>query len=236
MKECTDCKRILPYECFNKEKKAKDGYRNQCKDCTKIRKSKYNCVCLYCGKQYKTRDKKSKFCSHECLGKYSENKIKTKCDECGKEIILTPSIYNRNKNHYCSARCQRIGYSKRYSGENSPRFNPDLDKESRITYRRGLPINLWRTEVFKRDNYTCKCCGTTKSGVFNAHHIYDYKNFEEYRTDIDNGITLCTKCHKLFHKEYGMKGNNYNQIIEFLKIHANPEIKHIVIDVAHRKA
>ena len=40
MKECTDCKKIKPYAEFHKEKKAKDGYRNQCKDCTRKRKAR----------------------------------------------------------------------------------------------------------------------------------------------------------------------------------------------------
>ena len=234
MKICTDCGRELPYKNFHKEKKAKDGYRNQCKECTKKRKEKHTFTCLNCNKEFKTSDKKAKFCSHKCLGEYQENKITTTCDNCGKEINMIPAEYKRHKNHYCSEKCQRIGFSKRHSGEHHPRFNPDLDDKQREKYRRGIPIMLWRTEVLKRDNHTCQCCGDTTKLV--VHHIYDYKNYPKLRTNIENGITLCEKCHKDFHKEFGMKNNTYIQMIDFLKIHANPEIKHILKDVAHCKA
>jgi len=54
----------------------------------------------------------------------------------------------------------------------------------------------WRKAVFERDNYTCQDCG--KRGGHNnleAHHIKEWVNFPELRYDVDNGKTLCTKCH-----------------------------------------
>ena len=79
----------------------------------------------------------------------------------------------------------------------------------------------WRKEVFERDNYTCQMCGQY-GGQLEAHHIealsilFDeflrhYSQFspiEDKETlvrlamtyevfwDIDNGITLCKKCHR----------------------------------------
>ena len=53
----------------------------------------------------------------------------------------------------------------------------------------------WRTEVFKRDNYTCQECG--KRGVeLNAHHIKSWAYFPEFRFDVRNGRTLCLACHE----------------------------------------
>jgi len=53
----------------------------------------------------------------------------------------------------------------------------------------------WRTEIFKRDNYTCQECGS--SGVeLNADHIKPFAYFPELRLRMDNGRTLCVSCHK----------------------------------------
>lgn len=74
----------------------------------------------------------------------------------------------------------------------------------------------WRNEVFVRDNYACMDCGDNTGGNLNAHHIvslaelvhtHDIKMLSEgYKIrdfwDIDNGITLCEKCHECRHRKY----------------------------------
>lgn len=39
MKECNACFTLKPYEEFNKKKNSRDGYKHQCKDCTKVSNS-----------------------------------------------------------------------------------------------------------------------------------------------------------------------------------------------------
>ena len=51
----------------------------------------------------------------------------------------------------------------------------------------------------------------------NAHHIQNFAQYPELRTAIANGITFCKECHKEFHKIYGIKNNNAEQIKEFLE-------------------
>lgn len=58
-------------------------------------------------------------------------------------------------------------------------------------------LNEWREAVLKRDNYTCRLCGATEEkDKLVAHHIFERKLFPSKALDINNGITLCLKCHK----------------------------------------
>ena len=103
--------------------------------------------------------------------------------------------------------------------EQSPNWIGDADykRSKRATFE----YNQWRSNVYKRDNYTCQCCGMhrTKSSQppLNAHHIINFAQNESLQTNVDNGITLCKNCHHLFHSVYGKKNNNFAQIIEFIK-------------------
>jgi hypothetical protein len=62
---------------------------------------------------------------------------------------------------------------------------------------RNHPENVeWRNAVFERDNFTCQQCGHVSEGDIQAHHIYMWSIYPELRLDVDNGITLCTRCHE----------------------------------------
>jgi hypothetical protein len=66
--------------------------------------------------------------------------------------------------------------------------------------RRSQEYKLWRTAVFERDNYTCIWCGDDKGGNLEADHIQEFAYYPELRFAIDNGRTLCKKCHNQRHK------------------------------------
>lgn len=64
-----------------------------------------------------------------------------------------------------------------------------------LKIRQSIEYKLWRTAVFERDNYTCIWC--FKKGVrIQADHIKPFSLFPELRFAIDNGRTLCRKCHE----------------------------------------
>lgn len=65
--------------------------------------------------------------------------------------------------------------------------------------RHSSEYQAWRRAVFERDNYTCQYCGV-RGAKLNAHHMKEYSKYPQLRYDIDNGITLCKKCHKEVHK------------------------------------
>lgn len=101
-------------------------------------------------------------------------------------------------------------------GENHPNYNPNLTEAERIKNRKFNDYELWRMEVYKRDNYVCQCCGDNKGGNLVAHHLDGYDWCKEKRTDIDNGITLCETCHMDFHKEYKYGGNTKEQFYQWI--------------------
>lgn len=110
-------------------------------------------------------------------------------------------------------------YREKTRGENSPRWKGDKVLHQRL--ERGLPeYRDWRKAVFDRDRYTCQCCGARngkgKYVRLEAHHIFDFKNHKDKIFDVDNGITLCDKCHTKFHSDYGKHGNNKQQLDDFL--------------------
>lgn len=102
-----------------------------------------------------------------------------------------------------------------FSGKNHPNWNPNLTDEERQDKRKYPEYNNWRNQVFERDNYTCRCC-EQRGGSLVAHHFKSYTPNKELRISIENGITVCKKCHLDFHHQYGYRNNTRKQFEEFL--------------------
>jgi HNH endonuclease len=58
----------------------------------------------------------------------------------------------------------------------------------------------WIEDVLKRDNYTCRNCGSTEQLC--AHHIVEWEDDESLRFVLDNGLTLCSPCHTRHHSPH----------------------------------
>ena len=68
-----------------------------------------------------------------------------------------------------------------------------------MSWRNTREYRIWRVGVIRRDG-CCKVCGTLKAR--HAHHLNHSSYFPEEKFDVDNGITLCQKCHSHFHNDY----------------------------------
>lgn len=90
--------------------------------------------------------------------------------------------------------------------ERPPRYNGISQEE----------YNIWRHKIYKRDNHICQICGDINCMV-HAHHIKKQSLYPELVLNINNGITMCPRCHRL---TYGKE----ELFIEELQMIVNGEI------------
>ena len=61
-------------------------------------------------------------------------------------------------------------------------------------------LNEWKRLIKERDHYTCRRCGAQlTSKQLHAHHMIPKWFMPELEYDLNNGITLCNKCHHQLH-------------------------------------
>lgn len=139
-------------------------------------------VRLYLEEQWSTTDISTKFgVSSVTIGQWLE--------KAGVERRRQPTIRAREK-----LRWANLG-AKRHNWKGG--ITPD-----RTRIRRSLPMQLAREACFELDNYTCQSCGE-RGGQLNAHHIWPFQRFPEWKFEVRNLITLCRDCHDRFHKAAG---------------------------------
>lgn len=162
----------------------------------------------------------------EELTKGSRAKVRCECDYCKTEFEMDMRDCKGNKT-FCSVECYGKWNSENLRGENNPNYgkcgelnsnwNPNLTQEERVKGRHIEGYNDFIKDVYERDDYQCRVCGQEGNGHnLHAHHLNGYNWYKEGRVDPDNGITLCKKCHKEFHKIYGQGDNTKEQFEEFM--------------------
>lgn len=109
------------------------------------------------------------------------------CIDCGK-LLSAHSVKRCIK---CQAKYQ--------SGERRYNWKGGISyRNENVRIRGSIQIRLWRNAVYARDSFTCQECGKTSTEL-NAHHIKPFSSHPGLRFAIDNGITLCKKCHSKKH-------------------------------------
>lgn len=69
------------------------------------------------------------------------------------------------------------------------------------SYQDKLKSPKWqkkRLEIMKRDKFKCKVCGRDNE-MLHVHHSYYDRNLNPWEYSNDSLITLCEKCHNVWH-------------------------------------
>ena len=128
-----------------------------------------------------------------------------KCLICGKDFWRKPYEINKGNNKFCSKACyfnHQKGKTKKVfnslPGDKNPNWKGGITHPNKLL-RNSDSFKKWRLSVFHRDNWTCRKCGKrSKQNEYlriEAHHVKPFAIFPELRFSIDNGLTLCKKCH-----------------------------------------
>lgn len=77
-------------------------------------------------------------------------------------------------------------------------------------------LRQWSLNVRARDGYVCMSCSSSK--VTHAHHMVSKYYRPQYAYTIDNGITLCKRCHIGRGGVHCKKSTPTNELIRKLRI------------------
>jgi hypothetical protein len=120
------------------------------------------------------------------------------CLYCGKEFKIYGGYFQDIDKKYCTHTCYALSL-KGKAPWNKGLNNYVTPTDFRRPEMKSDAYISWRNEVFRLDNYYCRRCfahsGEGKRVNLVAHHIKPWKDFPELRYDVDNGATLCVKCH-----------------------------------------
>lgn len=140
--------------------------------------------------------------------------------ECGKESVVS-------SNDLISGQCQSCGCSRKYKfGEKAPSWKGGLTATGKLIRNHIKKSTSWTQDVLSNYNYTCARCGK-RGGRLHAHHLVRlseiitkknikttddiYKN-NDILFDVENGICLCTDCHRYVHTK---RNTTKEYIIEY---------------------
>lgn len=140
--------------------------------------------------------------------------VEVSCGWCEKKYLFNKKHYDRGNGKFCSRACLGKWWSKNKAGKNAPGWKGGRVPQQSLV-RNSERYGVWRRMVFTRDNFTCRHCGKSVSGHMEAHHIkrfsvlvkeaaavfpelsiYDACLSYAPLWSIDNGLTLCDKCHE----------------------------------------
>lgn len=147
----------------------------------------------------------------EDVGRTKQQKVIWRCRcECGNIVdVITASLRNGNTQSCGCYNKERL--SETHLGVNHHNWKGGITPLNHAS-RTCTEYKEWHFSVLQRDRFTCQRCNQLR-GKLVAHHIKHFSTLLkehnittleeaigcEVLWDIDNGITLCKKCHKKEH-------------------------------------
>jgi hypothetical protein len=173
--------------------------------------------CTTCGKEIEKYIHKSKlernkhfFCCRECYVKWWANNVAKgeknfnwkggniyrNCLQCGSKFSTKRNNIAKGYGNFCSSVCYGKYNAHKHMGENNVNWKGGISSEY-DKIKSTDEYKQWRMRIYNRDRFSCKLCGVrgNRKNAIDAHHIYKFSEYPELRFDINNGITLCRKCH-----------------------------------------
>ena len=83
----------------------------------------------------------------------------------------------------------------------NPQWKENAINRWRVILHNQFEYKEWRKQVFERDHYACATCRKPSNGDIRAHHIVPVETDKDKIFDVNNGITLCKKCHRSIKKK-----------------------------------
>ncbi len=156
------------------------------KKCKHCEKSFFELPCLA---------KRKTFCSYSCSAKARIYTKKTR--EKMRIAKLGKSSWNKGMIGFRSGESHPFYGKKRLDivGENNPNWIKDRTLLKKKELRNDSAYQVWRKEVYTRDNFKCRIDNNDCNGRLEAHHILSWKDHPELRYSVNNGITLCKDHH-----------------------------------------
>lgn len=156
--------------------------------------------CDHCGATFRVSiaDKDTRrFCARTCQVSF-HNSTKT-CEQCGSDFVRCLSHSKRSR--YCSYKCMGEWRSIWLRGPANPTWRGGPNT-ARLLLMASREYQTWRRMIFERDGYRCTRCKDKRGGNLHAHHVKYLSLYPELGLRIDNGLTLCNKCHTKVHQEH----------------------------------
>lgn len=170
-----------------------------------------------------------KCCSMECTRKWNKGrftkensplwkggKVKKNCEECGKEFWITQVKIRDGFGRFCSRLCSSNHRRFFYDGDTLG-WEEGIRNIVRRT-RTSANFTEWRQQCLIRDDFTCQKCRIRGGEDLHVHHkrsltrlVEEAKRYLPLLSpddallcysplwDLENGITLCGKCHRKSH-------------------------------------
>lgn len=84
----------------------------------------------------------------------------------------------------------------------------------------------WRKKVYTRDGFKCVLCGSRRK--LNSHHLNGWSWAVLQRYNVDNGVTLCSYHHWVFHKYCFGRRITKEEFSVFIQTKFNKKLSNII--------